>query len=162
MRDLTKVSGEREIRNAGKNGRYWSSGPIRVFFFAYLLYEHGIYTHVVRVANRNSISGRCVEKCYREVRDFEVGMNIQNVPRTHTYHLSLCLTLPPFSIPCRVRSTPAKTKFNCDRAKGLFFSFFSFLYVANLPCAGRNKRQCTASPLSARACIRGERVCVCR
>lgn len=124
MRDLTKVSGE--IGNAGKNGRYWSSGPIRVFFFAYLLYEHGIYTHVVRVANRNSISGRCVEKCYREVRDFEVGMNIQNVPRTHTYHLSLCLTLPPFSIPCRVRSTPAKTKFNCDRAKGLFFFLFFF------------------------------------
>lgn len=80
----------------------------------------------------------------------------------HVPPLSLSHSLPPFSIPCRVRSTPAKTKFNCDRAKGLFFSFFSFLYVANLPCAGRNKRQCTASPLSARACIRGERVCVCR
>lgn len=90
-------------------------------------------------------------------------MNIQNVPRTHTYHLSLCLTL---SLPSRslVAYVVHRLKPNSTAIvlKGFFFSFFSFLYVANLPCAGRNKRQCTASPLSARACIRGERVCVCR
>lgn len=129
---------------AGKAG----IGPVAQFAysFSHVYYTSTVYTHVIRVANRNSISGRCVEKWYREVRDFEAGMNIQNVSRTHTYVSTTSLSPSPFSTPCRVRSTPAKTKFNCDRAKGLFFSF---LHVANLPYAGRNKRQCTASPLSA-------------
>lgn len=91
--------------------------------------EHGIYTHVVRVANRNSISGRCVEKWYREVRDFEAGMNIQNA-HTYTFRHHLPPSLPSSLLdPCRVRSTPAKTKYNCDRAKGLFFPFFFLFYT---------------------------------
>lgn len=130
---------------AGKAG----IGPVAQFAysFSHAYYTSTVYTHVIRVANRNSISGRCVEKWYREVRDFEAGMNIQNVSRTHTYVSTTSLSLPPPSRPL-VAYVVHRLKPN-STATVLKGFFFSFLHVANLPYAGRNKRQCTASPLSA-------------
>lgn len=130
----------------GGESRYWSSGPIRVFFFACLLYEHGVYTRDTCSKSKfylRTMRGKVVSRSTGLRGGHEHPKRISNAHVRFDY---LSLSPSPFSTPCRVRSTPAKTKFNCDRAKGLFFSF---LHVANLPYAGRNKRQCTASPLSA-------------
>lgn len=131
----------------GGESRYWSSGPIRVFFFACLLYEHGVYTRDTCSKSKfylRTMRGKVVSRSTGLRGGHEHPKRISNA---HVRFDHLSLSLPPPSRPL-VAYVVHRLKPN-STATVLKGFFFSFLHVANLPYAGRNKRQCTASPLSA-------------
>ena len=139
--------------------RYWSSGPIRTFFFTAI--------ERTRTCSKSKFYLETMRRKVLSRSTKEGGMNIAfnaDIPtyrqqaRAFQLSLSLSLSLSPCPLslvpcPCPVRSTPAETKFNCAHAKGLFF----IRWKPSVRTRNEiNDSVSRISPLSARARVSGD------
>lgn len=108
----------------GGESRYWSSGPIRVFFFACLLYEHGVYTRDTCSKSKfylRTMRGKVVSRSTGLRGGHEHPKRISNA---HVRFDHLSLSLPPPSRPL-VAYVVHRLKPNSTVLKGFFFLFYT-------------------------------------